>query len=142
MRNQYKILAEKYSLVKEDDTRKTNLKALANSFQILKVIRWVGDVPENINFTLNDTLAAWAVNCASTIEFTLADFHNVNGDDAVDYEPEEDEMAEETVEYMIREIKLTYQRHSSEVAAIAPDITKEDIIIAIERWANTEWFNF
>ena len=136
MRNQYKILAEKYSNITENDAR-VGLHALLKSLQILKVIRWVGDVPEDVPNTLNATLDAWVNNCSSTIEHNLADFHRVNVDAVVDYEADEDEMAEEILEYIIREVKLTYQKHSSKIAAIAPDITKEDVLNAIENWFRT-----
>ena len=135
MRNQYKILAEKYSNITENDTR-VGLHALLKTLQILKVIRWIGDVPEDVPNTLNATLEAWANNCASTIEYNLADFHNVNYV-AGDYEADEDEVAEETVEYMIKEVKLTYQKHSSKITVIAPDIAKEDVLNTIEDWART-----
>ena len=137
MRNQYKILAEKYTNITENDAR-VGLHALLKTLQILKVIRWIGGVPEDVPNTLNATLEAWANNCAAMIEYDLANFHNVNYV-AGDYEANEDEVTEETVEYMIKEVKHTYQKYSSKIAAVAPDIAKEDVLNAIENWARTHF---
>ena len=116
MRNQYKILAEKYNQIHENDAS-AGIERLSKEFKLIGFFRHITLTPATVNDTdIDSILDTW---------YEIAD--QEAGDDKEDYQPH----PEEIYDYMLNTIDDAFDAPAADYTA---GIDINDVKARIEKW--------
>jgi len=137
MSKTYKILAEKYNQIHENDLD-GGLERLSKEFKLFVFFKYITDFNANnryssriINDDINSILDEWYVEA----EGELAADSDTLDDDMADYEAD----PEEVYNYMVKAANYAFENHPEEIAEIASGITVLDVTARIEQWFDSRY---
>jgi len=137
MSKTYKILAEKYNQIHENDLD-GGLERLSKEFKLFVFFKYITDFNANnrysnriINDDINSILDEWYVEA----EGELAADSDTLDDDMADYEAD----PEEVYNYMVKAANYAFENHPEKIAEIASGITVLDVTARIEQWFNSRY---
>ena len=137
MSKTYKILAEKYNQIHENDLD-GGLERLSKEFKLFVFFKYITDFNANnryssriINDDVNSILDEWYVEA----EGELAADSDTLDDDMADYEAD----PEEVYNYMVKAANYAFENHPEKIAEIASGITVLDVTARIEQWFDSRY---
>lgn len=137
MSKTYKILAEKYNQIHENDLD-GGLERLSKEFKLFVFFKYITDFNANnryssriINDDINSILDEWYVEA----EGELAADSDTLDDDMADYEV----YPLEVYNYMVKAANYAFENHPEKIAEIASGITVLDVTARIEQWFNSRY---
>ena len=137
MSKTYKILAEKYNQIHENDLD-GGLERLSKEFKLFVFFKYITDFNANNRYSgriikddINSILDEWYVEA----EGELAADGDTLDDDMADYEAD----PEEVYNYMVKAANYAFENHPEKIAEIASGITVLDVTARIEQWFDSRY---
>ena len=137
MSKTYKILAEKYNQIYENDAD-AGLERLSKEFKLFVFFKYITGFNANNRYSdriikddINSILDEWYVEA----EGELAADGDTLDDDMADYEAD----PEEVYNYMVKAANYAFENHPEKIAEIASGITVLDVTARIGEWFDSRY---
>ena len=131
MSKTYKILAEKYNQIYENDAG-AGLERLSKEFKLFVFFKYITSFgPQITDDGINSILDEWYV----IADGELAADSDTLDDDMADYEAD----PEEVYNYMVKAANYAFENHPEKMAEIASGITVLDVTARIGEWFDSRY---
>jgi hypothetical protein len=121
------LLSEKYTrMIESRDEIMKGLDALSNEINLISFFKWLGNVPDKYSTTLDNTITY----CVRGLNQYVARILKMFDDEIPDYESHQKEYQEAMKERVLRAFRYS----PLHIAKIAPGLTREQALQAIENW--------